>query len=374
MHKISIVLLRNCLLIILLTTNIDLLAQSRYKLSGTVNDEHGKPLNGATVFLSGSKTATISNEFGKFEFPDISAGTFQLIVKMLGYSPYQQSIIISDKPLDIQLSLSPQSIKLKEVTIGKRAAWQKEYAIFKEQFLGDSTANECVILNPEVINFSTKKTLWNRIILNADADEFLEIENKRLGYRIKYLLKTFTYNGFTKITSYDGNTVFEEMNGTEEEKKLWNINRLSAYKGSFMHFLRSVYMGSTLAEGFITRQLYVPKNAPGNFSSYIAPIKFDTILTRIDSSLISMKFTSLYVVYDPKAVADMNSSMLKGINSMQKISNLSDTGSILSLYLDRAIIDQKGSFADYRTFLIRGFWGRKRVGDQLPYEYQPPSF
>lgn len=362
----------NSLFIIFLTANLNLRAQGHFELSGTINDENGKPLNGATVFLSGTKKRTVSNKLGEFGFFNIDAGTFQLTVQMLGYAPIEQNIIISNKAINIRLSLTPKSIILKEVVIGNNDAWKKNYAIFKDQFLGLSNDNKCVILNPKVINFSTKKTFFNRIILNADADEFLNIENKQLGYRIKYLLKTFTYNAFTKITNYNGNAIFEEMEGSEEEKKIWIKNRLEAYNGSFMHFLRSVYAGTTLDEGFITRQLYKAKGVAGNLTADIAPIKFDTIVTKIDSSFIAMKFSSLYVIYDPGQAADIKASMINySTEHLEKINNnIAETGSILSLHLNRAIIDQKGSFSDYRTFLIHGYWGGKRIGDQLPFEYQ----
>jgi hypothetical protein len=46
-------------------------------------------------------------------------------------------------------------------------------------------------------------------------------------------------------------------------------------------------------------------------------------------------------------------------------------GSIMTLFLENAILDKKGSYVDYRSFYIQGFWGKKRLGDQLPFEYQP---
>ncbi|NNU34479.1 hypothetical protein HK413_10800 [Mucilaginibacter sp. S1162] len=51
---------------------------------------------------------------------------------------------------------------------------------------------------------------------------------------------------------------------------------------------------------------------------------------------------------------------------------MENKGSILNLFLDKAIVDRKGSYTDYRTFLIQGNWGRRRIGDQLPFEYQLP--
>ncbi|MFD2145030.1 hypothetical protein [Mucilaginibacter antarcticus] len=102
-----------------------------------------------------------------------------------------------------------------------------------------------------MINFTTKND-----ILIADADDFLVIENKPLGYRIRYMLKNFGYNKTTDIVLYEGETSFEQLPGTDKMKKEWASNRLKTYKGSVMHFLRSVYRNRVSQEGFIVNKLY----------------------------------------------------------------------------------------------------------------------
>jgi hypothetical protein len=357
------------IIILFILVNVTLKAQTNYTVSGTIYDEKGAALKAATVFLNESKKVTATNDAGQFRFLDLEVGTFQLTVKMLGYHPTSQNVIIKDKSINVHITLVVKPIILKEVIIGKDNNWNKNYQIFKDQFLGRSANTKmCVITNPKVISFIT-----NKQELIAEADEFLIIDNKELGYRIHYLLKNFHHNINTYRTSYDGDMNFEEMKGTEKQEQQWSINRLKAYKGSFMHFLRSVYTNSALNEGFIARQIHrIRQGNLGPLSPDPQQIDFDTVVTPVDTSVKSMKFNSIYVMYDPSEATKLLSGIVKTGNKQDLRYKMANTGTIVNLNLKEAIIDRKGSYADYRTFLLQGYWGRKRIGNQLPFEYQPP--
>ncbi|MES2427490.1 MAG: carboxypeptidase regulatory-like domain-containing protein [Bacteroidota bacterium] len=346
-------------------------AQARYNVSGVVTNEIGEPLKSATVFIGGSERVMSTDENGQFNFSNVPSGTFQLSVQMLGYNPLTRNIIVQNIPLNIEIKLAVRSIRLDEVKIGGSSAWDKNFKLFKETFLGRSeNAKQCVILNPKVISFSTKKGL-----LMADADDFLIIENKRLGYRIHYQLKTFGYNYVDDIALYNGECSFEQLAGTDDEKKEWAKNRLATYKGSFMHFLRSVYARKTVENGFITKPTYgyttlKRDTITGNLGRIIiddSPVKFDSLIKVVDTNFISLKFKQLYVIYDPKKAANFHATKT-GLKSI----DIDKKASVLKLTLKEAIVDKKGSYTDYRDFYIHGNWARARVGDQLPVEYQPP--
>ncbi|WP_448634664.1 hypothetical protein [Pedobacter panaciterrae] len=53
-----------------------------------------------------------------------------------------------------------------------------------------------------------------------------------------------------------------------------------------------------------------------------------------------------------------------------EIIEMDETGSVLQL---DAQVDVRGSYAGYKNLLIQGFWGRKRIADQLPLEYDPDT-
>ena len=68
-----------CLLLVQMTA----FAQSR-KISGTVTDNNGEPVIGATVTVKGTKTAVVTDLDGKFSFK-VPAGS-TLVVTYLGYA------------------------------------------------------------------------------------------------------------------------------------------------------------------------------------------------------------------------------------------------------------------------------------------------
>ncbi|MES2378947.1 MAG: carboxypeptidase regulatory-like domain-containing protein [Bacteroidota bacterium] len=347
-------------------------AQARYDVSGIVLDEKGEPVKTATVFIGGSDRVMPTDEDGRFKFTGVSQGSFQLSVKMLGFTPLTRNIVVQGAPVKVNLQLTVKTNVLNEVKIGNRRAVNINLRLFKEAFLGTSAnGKQCEILNPEILSFNTKKGL-----LLAEADDFLIIENKRLGYSIHYLLKDFGYSTKNNTALYHGDFSFEELPGSDDDKKKWARNRAETYQGSFMHFLRSAYTNTALENGFITRQFY--GNGTFRYNPDIAdpdlivvkdhPVKFDTLITAIDTNLASLKFKQLYVVYDPKKAT----TYYVNTTDKKKTVVIDKKGSIVKLSIKEAIIDQKGSYTDYRAFYITGYWGIARVGDQLPVEYQPP--
>ena len=349
-------------------------AQEIYTISGSVTDEKGEPLKAATVFLSGFKKITITDAQGKFRLPKVSRGTYQLAVNMLGFFPGTQNVMIRDSSVEVKVALKIKTVALEAVTIGNDKKRKEYYKLFKKNFLGVSAnAAQCEVLNPDIINFSFNK---KQGVLKADTDEFLIIENKRLGYRIRYLLKAFEHNEKLNRTNYDGETSFEELEGTNEMKKKWIENRQAAYKGSIMHFLRSVGAESTLKEGFLAHQLYqviYTVEMDGSTTAMLtigeSPVELGSIISARDTSFISMKFKGLYIDFDPEKAAQVDPASYV---DKRKAVTLKGKASLLKLNLEEAIVDRKGNCSDYRTFFIQGDWAGRRIGDQLPYEYEPP--
>lgn len=359
------------LLFLLLFTGVKALAQQTYTITGTVTDSVGMPQKAATVFLSGTKRITASNNNGEFTFEGMMPGTYQLAVSMIGFMPYAQNITLQQRVLKVNVALKTKTMTLREVVIGAKPP--NYMSLFRTAFIGDSeNALECRILNPGVIKFHFDK---KEQILTVSADDFLILESKRLGYRIKYQLKDFSYNANFYGVSYDGETSFEEMPGTDKQKKVWAKNRLETYKGSKMHFLRSVYNGKTKKEGFAVYNLY-KLNPVISMRVNSGPIEIDadeidvnklTMVT--DSGLMALNFNTWYIDYygsKPKI-----EYIQKTDGPTRKIRK-DDFGSVLKRVAEQALIDSRGS-TDYRTFYVQGFMGDKRVGDQLPFEYQPPD-
>ena len=355
-------------LCILLLTGFAAFAQSGYVISGTVTDEKGHPLKSATVFLSQSQSITTSDEDGHFRFNNMDQGLYRLIVTMVGYLARTKDISLKSQSVNIKIELKLKIVELKQVNIGGKDHRNEDISLFKKEFLGSTdNAAGCEILNPEILNFSTRNDN-----LYADADDFLIIENKRLGYRIKYLLKTFRHKIKTINTAYNGDAVFEELPGTEAQKQEWAKNRLETYRGSMMHFFRAVFTNTTLQEGFVVYQLHGDD------------IDYSSDLVRFSSpaspeSFVFYKFKGLYISYNPKKAARLlkksdNPVYVAASAKLKSLVKIPAYESKLFLFPKEAVIDARGSVATgyFTTFLIIGDWIKKRVGDQLPFEYQPP--
>lgn len=343
------------ILFILLYISVN--AQETFTISGTVTNAKAEQIEAATIFIDGSQKSTITNAKGEFKFSGIGPGTYQIVVNMLGYRSVKQNAVVLEKSVTLNFTLEEKQIVLDEVIIGDNNQRKNFLKTFTKYFMGESkNAKECKILNTELIDFSTEKT-----VLKATSSDFLIIENRKLGYRIKYLLRKFQYNKAADATIYDGESIFEDIKGSNEEQQIWKANRKMAYEGSLMHYLRALYKNRTQEEGFLT---HIIKNFDFPLVIDPTPVYTEQLIERVDSNLITFKYKKrLYTVYDKKKVASLAPS-----KESSKIIEMEDTGSVLQL---DAQIDNKGSYAGYKNLLIQGFWGRKRIADQLPLEYDP---
>ena len=351
-------------------------AQTFIPISGIAVDEKGEPAKGATVFISGSQFSTITDDKGEFHINSLTAGSYQLIVQLIGYEIFDRTVILQNKPVEVNVPLIIKPVALNEVTIGPGNAWDSYFNLFRGQFLGTSRfADGCEILNPKVLSFNYNKS---KGILTAQANDFILIDNKRLGYHIRYLLRDFqfTVNGNTAI--FDGDALFDEMQGSKSRHADWARNRYDAYKGSFMHFLRAVYNDNTLEEGFIANPLIKGfLKADGDVdvpwvTIDTRPMRFDTVVKAIDTTFMSLRTNQFYVTYTPKKAAtikkDQKTPVLKDI----QLDNKGIESTLVKLPFKQAIIDYRGNYTNYRAFFIHGDMASRRVGDKLPFDYAPP--
>ena len=197
------------------------------------------PIVRANVFLSNSSIGSATLDNGTFILANVRQGQYTLVVKIIGYEEYSKVILVGREPLRLEIGLTAKPFMLREVVIASAADWKKNYEIFRKEFIGsDLNAKNCVVMNPHILNITYNPT---RRVLHADADEFLVVENHALGYRVKFLLNDFKIDNIAGIISSSGERVFEELTGSDAQKKKWHENREAVYYGSSMHFYRSLY-------------------------------------------------------------------------------------------------------------------------------------
>ena len=93
--------------------NNAIVQQDSRKVTGTIKDERGEPVTGATIEIKGTKTKTITDIDGRFSV-NVPAHATTLVVSYLGYTP--QEIALQGRS-NVNVELQPESSELNEVVV-----------------------------------------------------------------------------------------------------------------------------------------------------------------------------------------------------------------------------------------------------------------
>lgn len=210
-------------------------AFSQKALRGIVNDATtGRPVPGASVFLSNTSVGTTANAEGRFEIT-IPAGRYDLVVSSIGYETFSTGINSNALPDILPVTLNSKAKEMDAVIIRQmeKNGWQTWGTFFKQNFIGSSEEGERTELkNPKALRFYRDKTKGT---LDIIATEPLVMENRALGYRIRYQLESFSYEFGSRMLQYTGYPLFEEMEGGAAKQRRWAEARRKVYYGSQMH-------------------------------------------------------------------------------------------------------------------------------------------
>jgi len=370
-------------------------------ISGVVTSaDSKKPLARVSVFLDNSAVGSASQENGTYFLNNVRPGSYTVIAKSLGYETFQKKILVGNEAVKLDIELVVKPLQLREVVISSAADWKKNYEWFRRDFIGvDDNARFCDVINPHILNIEYNQT---KQTLTAKGDEFLVVENKALGYRIKFLVDSFSSDKINGIISYGGQRVFEDMPGSEAQKAKWHQKREEVYYGSPMHFYRSLYQDKLTNEGFVVYNFarYINSERPkeeilqqklkqfqiqGRRDSFLyyrnlemmskysnehlmqPPLKEFEILSNYNQpGLYVMHFTRfLYLVYTKKH------EPVPDTRDFYRPIDMSDyEASILTLQDDFPIFDKNGTVVA-NSALYEGSWANHRLSDMLPVDYVP---
>ena len=187
----------NLLLLLLLSVFAASWVQAQTLIKGQVLDALDQsPLEGVSVYFDGTSLGTITNAAGFFELPLSQKINATLVVSYLGYETRSIADLqnLSDG-FTAKIFLEEAVVSLDEVVL-EPDTWSRErkYRLFKRTFLGEDTAAQRTkILNPEVLRFYYNK---QTATLYAYASAPLNIQNKYLGYLVRYALIDFELSFF----------------------------------------------------------------------------------------------------------------------------------------------------------------------------------
>ena len=233
--------------IFLFSVGSNLIAQT--KINGTVTDSLNIPVPFASVYLSKTTIGTYTDKDGVYSMLISQDGPYEIIASCMGYKSNSQLIYAEGKMLNINIKLHRKIFMLNEITVKATNINRRKYLTqFIKSFIGETTNSQyCKIVNPEELHLyrDSKNDLLKGYSINP-----LRIENKALGYTILYDLTDFSYNYKTLLLQYSGFAYFQPLTGTLKRNNFWELNRLAAYYGSRMHFMRSLFSNSLSHEGY----------------------------------------------------------------------------------------------------------------------------
>ena len=389
-------------------------AWGQARLSGVVLDSVTRqPLPFGTVFLANTTLGATTDDAGRFAFARVPAGTYEVVASYLGYQLRRQVVTVGTQTQELTFRLPASANALREVVIRPHPNNPNDYQKFASTFLGSSTfSRQCRIRNPDAVRVEYD---LDRNELTATCAEYLTVENRALGYRIKYYGLDFRLNFREQWMSFYGSPVFEPMPArSAKEQRRWEANRQQAYVGSLTHFLRSVQADQVDAQGFRVQRLRRVLNpARARADSMLAllraqaatlrprnPQQFDDSL----SSLLQVPAQFIYLFTQPLPTTQFRETLPTGRIALRfpdllqvtfdrepadpayveytartsapgttLPAGLSTQVSVLHLLQQpRVELQVNGQPINPLALLTEGYWGFEKMGEFLPVDYEPP--
>ena len=385
------------------------LAAAQTSLSGMVRDSVTRqPLPFASVFLVNTTLGATTNEQGRYVLPAVPAGRHEVAATYLGHRLRQQSVVVGSAPLTIDLALPPAAQALGEVVVRPHPAIAADYQRFLELFLGTSSfARQCQVRNPTAVQVDYDPAA--RALTAEAARQPLLVDNLALGYRLTFYNLHFRADFADQSATLTtlSQVVFKELTGTGKQQKWWAANRQRAYQGSFMHFLRSAYVGDVVQQGFRLQRLQrLPNRRWAAADSLVhARQAAGEILNQnslppsvwqhlAEPHIISILYTA-YLPPDSVRRAEADGRVWLRFRDLLAVTydgerpdpNFRLPGAVLGRSLPRyqesvlhlqpppaAEIEPNGVPAEPLALLTEGYWSFEKIGELLPLDYLPPTF
>lgn len=341
-------------------------AQTSFTISGKISNEiSGAPMVAASVFAQNTTLGTATDNEGNFRLT-LPNGGYDLVISFTGYKTETIRITTANANEIIVIKLKEKEKELDAVAVKSSNevldGLVKYGQFFKDEFIGKSpNSKKCTIQNPEVLHFFFSKKK-NRLKITATED--LIIRNEALGYNIKYALDSFTHEYKTELSTYSGYPLYENMQGDSTQMQQWVTARQETYKGSLLHFMRSVFNKTLKEEQFEVQ-----------FIVYVLGKSEGMKLKDIYGSINYAKEDSTNTVEILPNQPEVGVLYLSGKPSAAYLLENQDEPkdfrfSILSIkQKESIIIEQNGYFYDQNDVVSSGYWAWNKVAEQLPYDF-----
>ncbi|MEO6405268.1 MAG: carboxypeptidase-like regulatory domain-containing protein [Ferruginibacter sp.] len=340
--------------------------QNYFTVAGQVlNEETRLPMQGASVFAQNTTLGTATDASGNFKLY-LPNGGYDIAITFTGFTTETKRVSSADGNNNLEIFLKQKEKEMAEVSIVSTSevkdGWDKYGTFFIDNFIGKTdNSSQCRILNPEALKFYFSKKRNRLKILSTEP---VLIENKALGYNIRYALDSFTYEYNTDISFFTGSPLFEEQAADSLQQKKWELARQEAYKGSLLHFMRSLYNKQLKEEDFevqfIVKQNDKERALP--LRNFYAALNYN-----MDDSSHTVEIkpnqTEVGILYkkEKPAAGFINSHPGEPVDFQFSVLSFLPHNSI--------IIEQNGYYYEQNEIAISAYWTWDKVANLLPYDF-----
>lgn len=176
-------------------------------------------------------------------------------------------------------------------------------------------------------------------------------------------MDSFSYDYATHVSTYSGYPFYEEVDSTDAQKQQWKENRMKAYSGSRLHFIRSWYDSTLEEEGFALEWVdprkktltSLPIADPYDSAHYAVAENNDVEISWVGR---------LRVLYK-------NEMPEKSFLTQYKLPQYLKSQITILDIADVFIIEQNGYFYEQADIVNTGYWSWEKLAESLPYDYNP---
>jgi hypothetical protein len=364
-------------------------------VTGKVVDEiSGVPVQYASVFYANTSIGTITDSSGFFTLETSQKGVFDLVISHVSYQTYMETISLERDSLRIFVKLKIKAYEIKPVVfIINDPNRNANLRIFKSGVIGTSENSvNCKIVNPSTLRFykSYENENPDEWILKATTDSVLVIQNDALDYTIKYNLEYFLVHrrSNTMERIFYGYPFFEDWVNSARYPKQILKSRKPVYKGSKLHFFRSLYSQKLKQEGFdIFKIREKPLRANDNHdygllgdSVFIGKSKvvleqteerlnlYNYLISDSISGSLILAINEPFEVRYVKRGEENRYYQSRYYSTGLKV-RLNSQSSIINLRNGNIRIYSNGSYEKADERVTIGYWSYKKMADSLPFNY-----
>lgn len=315
-----------------------------------VDQESGKPIKRALVFIDNSTIGAITDVAGQFSlsYHESQRGA-TLVCASSGYELQKRPI--SEFPSGfVDTFVLSQSVRHNEENLADASErWRLRDERIKRfvRLIGDRN-NYVRIENTEYLQFRE-----NDGELIAKSSEPITIINKDLGYEITFFLEHFWTNENDDL-QFRGSLYFQELNGGGYPTKANMRSRLQAYRALPKYFF------THLAHHKLTQQfpweIQLADRVDREFVNHQLVEEFDLPISRRGEGLYVLELDQYLMICNAtkKKETPVPNSAVRSLSGL-------------------IVFDSYGKVLNPGEIEYAGRWGEQRAGYFLPEDYQPPE-